>query len=63
MNDNELKLLEGLRGLAAEGPRQAPALVEERLVGELRRRSLAGSGDVGRYCGSSRGDALDSNRA
>jgi hypothetical protein len=41
MNDNELKLLEGLRGLAAEGPRQAPALVEERLVGELRRRSRA----------------------
>jgi hypothetical protein len=41
MNDNELKLLEGLRGLAADGPRQAPAAVEERLVGELRRRSRA----------------------
>lgn len=39
MNDNELKLLEGLRGLAADGPRQAPVSVEERLVGELRRRS------------------------
>jgi hypothetical protein len=41
MNDNELKLLEGLRALAADGPRQAPASVEERLVGELRRRSRA----------------------
>jgi hypothetical protein len=41
MNDNESKLLEGLRGLALDGPRQAPAPVEERLVGELRRRSRA----------------------
>jgi hypothetical protein len=41
MNDNELKLLQGLRGLALDGPRQAPASVEERLVGELRRRSRA----------------------
>ncbi len=41
MNENELKLLEGLRCLAADGPRQAPASVEERLVGELRRRSRA----------------------
>ncbi len=41
MNENDLKLLEGLRSLAADGPRQAPAVVEERLVGELRRRSRA----------------------
>jgi hypothetical protein len=41
MNDNELKLLEGLRCLAADGPREAPASVEHRLVGELRRRSRA----------------------
>jgi hypothetical protein len=41
MNENELKLSEGLRGLALDGPRQAPVSVEERLVGELRRRSRA----------------------
>ena len=39
MNENDLKLMEGLRGLAADGPREAPAWVEERLVGELRRQS------------------------
>ncbi|HEV8038786.1 MAG TPA: hypothetical protein VGP62_07970 [Bryobacteraceae bacterium] len=39
MNDNDLKLTEGLRGLAADGPREAPAWIQERLVGELRRRS------------------------
>jgi hypothetical protein len=41
MNENELKLLEGLRFLAADGPRQAPLAVEERLVGEFRRQSRA----------------------
>ncbi|MGD0302055.1 MAG: hypothetical protein ABSE86_33665 [Bryobacteraceae bacterium] len=39
MNDNDQKLMEGLRGLAADGPREAPAWLEERLVGELRRQS------------------------
>jgi hypothetical protein len=38
MNDNDLKVLEGLRELAAEGPREAPAFVEERLLGELQKR-------------------------
>jgi hypothetical protein len=41
MNENDPKLLEGLRGLAADGPREAPAHVEQRLLGELRRRSSA----------------------
>jgi hypothetical protein len=41
MNENELKLLEGLRCLAADGPREAPSAVEQRLVGELRRQSRA----------------------
>jgi hypothetical protein len=39
MNDHDLKLMEGLRGLAADGPREAPGWIEERLVGELRRQS------------------------
>ena len=39
MNENDLKLMEGLRGLAADGPREAPVWIEERLVGELRRQS------------------------
>jgi hypothetical protein len=41
MNENDPKLREALRGLAADGPREAPAHVEERLLGELRRRSRA----------------------
>jgi hypothetical protein len=41
MNESDPKLLEGLRALAADGPREAPAHVEERLLGELRRRSRA----------------------
>src|SRR5271166_3346167 len=41
MNDNDSKLLRGLRALAADGPREAPVCVEERLLGELRRRSQA----------------------
>jgi hypothetical protein len=41
MNDNDSKLLKGLRALAADGPREAPVCVEERLLGELRRRSHA----------------------
>jgi hypothetical protein len=39
MNENDLKLLEGLRGLAADGPRQAPEFVEQRLLGEFHKRS------------------------
>lgn len=41
MNDNDSKLLEGLRVLAADGPREAPVCVEDRLLGELRKRSRA----------------------
>ena len=41
MNDIDQKLLEGLRGLANDGPREAPLSLEERLLGELRRRSRA----------------------
>src|SRR5260370_18098215 len=41
MNENEQELLNALRGLAADGPRQAPPHVEEFLVAELRRRSRA----------------------
>ena len=41
MNESDPKLLEALRAMAADGPREAPARVEERLVGELRRRSRA----------------------
>ena len=39
MNMNERELLEGLRAVGSEGPRQAPARVEERLLIEFRRRS------------------------
>jgi hypothetical protein len=39
MNENDLKLLEGLRGLAADGPREAPEFVEQRLLGEFQKRS------------------------
>jgi len=41
MNDIDQKLQAGLRELAADGPREAPASVEERLLGELRRRTRA----------------------
>jgi hypothetical protein len=41
MNDNDSKVLEALRGLAADGPREAPVCVEYRLLSELRRRSHA----------------------
>ena len=39
MISNERELLEGLRAIAADGPRQAPAHVEERLVAEFHRRA------------------------
>ena len=38
MNDNEQRLLADLRALSEDGPRQAPDAVEQRLVGEFRRR-------------------------
>jgi hypothetical protein len=41
MNEIDQKLLEGLRELAHDGPREAPVPVEQRLLGELRRRSRA----------------------
>jgi hypothetical protein len=41
MNDIDQRLQEGLRELAADGPREAPLSLEERLLGELRRRSRA----------------------
>ena len=39
MNECDPKLLEALRAMAADGPREAPACVEERLVSAFRRRS------------------------
>ena len=39
MNTNERELLEGLRAVASEGPREAPVHVEERLLTEFRRCS------------------------
>jgi len=41
MNESDSKLLEGLRALAANSRREAPAHVEERLLGEFRKRSRA----------------------
>ncbi len=41
MNEHEQELLNALRGLAADGPRQASPHVEAFLVAELRRRSRA----------------------
>jgi hypothetical protein len=48
MNQNEQELLEGLRALAADGPQEAPAHLEDRLLAELRRRSGAGCRNVRR---------------
>lgn len=39
MNENNQELLEGLRALAADGPREAPGRVEERLKSEFRRQN------------------------
>jgi len=39
MNENEQELLHGLRTLAADSPREAPAYVERRLLAEFHRRS------------------------
>ena len=41
MSEGDLKLLEGLRALAADGLREAPVSVEERLLGEFRKRQHA----------------------
>ncbi len=39
MNECDPKLLEALRAVALDGPREAPAAVEQRLLGAFRRRS------------------------
>jgi hypothetical protein len=39
MNENMPELLDGLRALAADGPRQAPPHVEEQLRAEFRRQN------------------------
>jgi hypothetical protein len=39
MNENHPELLEGLRALAADGPREAPRHVEERLQAQFRTQS------------------------
>jgi hypothetical protein len=39
MNENDSELLNGLRTLAADGPREAPGHIEERLKAEFRRRN------------------------
>src|SRR5579863_7801269 len=39
MNEDNPELLEGLRALAADGPREAPLRIEERLKAEFRRRN------------------------
>jgi hypothetical protein len=40
MNENNRELLEGLRALAADGPREAPPHIEERLRAKFRRQKL-----------------------
>jgi len=39
MNENDRELLQGLRALAAEGPREAPGHIEEHLRAEFRTRN------------------------
>jgi hypothetical protein len=39
MNENNQELLEGLRALAAEGPREAPLHIEEQLKAQFRKRN------------------------
>jgi hypothetical protein len=39
MNENNQELLEGLRALAAEGPREAPLHIEEQLKAQFRRHN------------------------
>ncbi len=41
MNENEQELLQGLRALAADSPREAPAYVEQGLMAAFRQRSRA----------------------
>ncbi len=52
MNQSDPKLLEGLRAMAADGPREAPASVEERLLGALRRRTRARRRNLGLAMGA-----------
>jgi hypothetical protein len=46
MNADERELLEGLHALSSDGPRQAPAYIEDRLLAEFRRRSRLGRARV-----------------
>ena len=39
MNENNQELLEGLRALAAEGPREAPLHIEEQLKAKFRKQN------------------------
>ena len=39
MNENDRELLEGLKALAADGPREAPSHIEEQLKAEFRRQN------------------------
>ena len=39
MNENDRELLDGLRALAADGPREAPRRIEERLKSDFRRQN------------------------
>jgi hypothetical protein len=39
MTENDRELMEGLRALAADGPREAPGRIEERLKWEFRRQN------------------------
>ena len=46
MNADERDLVEGLRALSSDGPCQAPAYIEDRLLAEFRRRSRLGRARV-----------------
>ena len=52
MNESDLKLLEGLRALAADGLREAPAAVEERVLGEFCRRTRTRRRNLGMAIGA-----------
>ena len=39
MNEQDRELLDGLRALAADGPREAPAHIQQRLLVEFRKRN------------------------
>jgi hypothetical protein len=52
MNESDLKLLDGLRALAADGLREAPVAVEERVLGEFRRRTRTRRRNLGMAVGA-----------